>query len=253
MKVNIAYCGDNLGIMRGLLSGSIDLIYLDPPFFTQRDFKATAGSFTDKWDDMENYLGFIRERLIECHRILKSTGSLYLHCDYRANYRLRVALNEVFGVGNFRNEIVWCYENGGASKKTFSNKHDTIYFYSKTKEYQFYPERVKENRAGPSLRRALAKNGRMGSMGIYRYPLDVFHIPFIAPMSKERTGYPTQKPLSLLERIIKASSNEGDLVLDPFCGSGTTCAAAEKLNRRWIGIDISEKALEMTNKRLRCS
>ena len=252
MKINNIYCGDNLQIMKQLSKESVDLIYLDPPFFTQRDFVTSSAGFSDKWKGgMEEYLLFMKDRLVECHRLLKPTGSIFLHCDYRANYRLRMILNEVFGEKRFINEIIWCYETAGAGRKSYSHKHDTIYFFSKTKDYNFYPKRIKEYRSPLSVSRAKYKGGRTGSLGmLYRYPLDVFKIPAILGPVKERKDYPTQKPLALLERIIKGSSDQGDLVLDPFCGSGTTCLASYKLNRKWIGIDVSKKAVEIAKKRV---
>ena len=243
--------GDNLDILKKMPECSVDLIYLDPPFFTQREFKTNVASFNDRWDGITAYCFFMQPRLVELHRVLKDTGSLFLHCDHRTNYRLRGILNKVFGEKNFRNEIIWCYENGGASGKTYSHKHDTIYFFSKTKDYNFYPERIKEIRATESLKRSLYKGARNGPLGLYRYPLDVFKIPSIPYMSKERVGWPTQKPLALLEKIIKGSSNEGDLVLDPFCGSGTTCVASYRLKRKWIGIDLNEQARDIVNSRLK--
>ena len=246
MIKNKIFHGDCINWLNKIQDESIDLIYIDPPFFTQRDFK----DFTDKWTGHYHYIKWLRARLLLAHKKLKQTGSIYVHCDYRANFRIRVILNHIFGEDNFKNEIIWCYASGGASNKTFSKKHDTIFFYTKTKMYNFYPVRIKEKRNEKSLKRAKAKNGRIGKLGFYRYPFDIFNIDSLGIMSGERTGWPTQKPLKLLERIIKASSNEGDLVLDFFGGSGTTSVAAHGLKRRFITGDISEKACKIMVKRL---
>ena len=240
---------DSLVACRSMPNECVDLIYLDPPFNTGRDFI----KFNDNWKDKDDYLevilngvhgyfydlfqmlfgngsktyyfSYMTQRIIEMHRVLKDTGSLYLHCDPNTSHYFKIILDKIFGFENFRNEIAWCYGLGGSSKKCFSKKHDIILFYVKTSEAYFDKPLV-------PAKSAMMK-GKTKGMNDYW-----INIPSLNNMSKERTGYPTQKPLALLERIIKASSKEGDLVLDPFCGSGTTCLAAEKLRRKWIGIDL---------------
>ena len=295
-SANKLFVGDNLDVMRGLNSGSVDLIYLDPPFNSKRIYSAPIGvgkgkkkkevtaSFHDIWtwnDDvderllaysdkhadlfsyiqitgkihgaaMKAYLTFMAQRVIEMHRVLKDSGSLYLHCDPTANGYLRILLDCVFGKNNCRNEIIWHYQTGGASKRHYSKKHDVVFFYSKSENYHIDFSNVRVPRTEKSLARAQnPKGARIAAEDIDKIPTDVFvDIQALNPMAKERTGYPTQKPLALLNRIIKASSNEGDVVMDPFCGCATTCVAAQNLHRNWIGIDISDKAVELVTERL---
>ena len=223
--------GDNLEVMRGMPSESVDLIYADPPFNSNADY----GEFDDRWAG-DDYLAFMEERLLEMHRLLKPTGSLYLHCDPTMSHYLKVLMDTTFGRKNFRNEIIWCYGLGGSSKRFFSRKHDVLLFYVMGLKYYFDKPRV------PAT--SMRMKGQMKGM------TDVWDIPTINNMAKERVGYPTQKPLALLERIIKASSNEGDTVLDPFCGSGTTLVAAERLGRKGVGIDANPQAVAITRDRL---
>jgi len=204
--------------------------------------------------DMMAYLVMMAPRLYELHRVLKSTGSIYLHCDPTASHYLKLLLDAIFGADNFVNEIIWGYRTGGASKRQFSRKHDIIFFYSKSNNYRFntqyykswqqkrynysekYPEYFDEDEK------------RWYHLSLCR---DVWEdINVIGTENKERLGYPTQKPEALLERIIKASSNEGDIVLDPFCGCGTAVAVAENFNRRWIGIDITHLAITLIRHRI---
>lgn len=176
-------------------------------------------------------------RLIELHRVLKDTGSIYLHCDPTASHYLKLLMDTIWGHGSFINEIIWCYGLGGSSKRYFSKKHDVIFLYSKTNKY-YFDKPLQDSTSN-------AMGGKKKGM------LDVWmDIPSLNNMAKERTGYPTQKPLALLERIIEASSNSGDIVLDPFCGCATTCVAADKLHRKWIGIDVSDKAYELVVQRI---
>lgn len=201
--------------------------------------------------DMLAYLSMMAPRLVELKRVLKPTGSIYLHCDPTASHYLKILMDAVFGADNFINEIVWHYHTGGASKSHYSRKHDIIFFYSKTEDYNFYAERIKIPRTKKALKRAQnPKGARISADDTTKLPEDVFEIQALNPMSNERLGYPTQKPEELLERIIKASSKEGDIVLDPFCGCGTTITAAHKLNRRWIGIDITHLAIGLMKHRL---
>ena len=327
----------------------MDLIYLDPPFNSNRDYAAPIGSqaagvaFKDTWTlsdldeawvgliadeqpaiaelldasarthgkGMQSYLTMMAVRLLEMHRILKPTGSLYLHCDPTASHYLKMLLDAVFGAGNFRSEITWRRTNAkGLAFKGYPNNADTILYYSKDEgftwnrsyrphdpEYvkQFYRYRDQEtgrryrisdltnpNRDRPNLTydwnghlrvwrwtkermkaahdRGIIHYSSTGLASQKRYldemqgvPVDTIwdDIKPIQARSPERTGFPTQKPLALLERIIKASTSEGDMVLDPFCGCATACVAAEQLGRQWVGVDLSSKAVELVNIRLR--
>ena len=210
---------------------------------------------------MTAYCFYMAERLLEIHRVLKPTGSVYLHCDATASHYLKVMLDAVFGEGNFRNEIIWHYYNKfGAGKKVFGRNYDQILFYSKTDKYLFNPLRVKRDKPVRQLVRenvnGVLKNKRDAEGNLmYRVVDDkkldaVWTIPCLQPASREMLGYPTQKPLAVLENIINACSNEGDLILDPFCGCGTTLHAAQKLNRRWLGMDISYGAINVVKERL---
>ncbi|MGL5955474.1 MAG: DNA methyltransferase, partial [Brevinema sp.] len=197
-------------------------------------------------------------RLLEMKRILKDTGSIYLHCDNTMGHYLKLLLDVIFGENNFRNEIIWCYRQGGRSNTDFSRKHDTIFRYSKTGNLIFNADAIRVPYEGTGGYQTSGKgvlNKQTGTIYkpnvLGKIPEDWWDIPAIPPTSAERIGYPTQKPLALLERIIKASCPEGGIVLDPFCGCATTCVAAEKLERNWIGIDISKKAFELVKIRLR--
>ena len=292
------WTGDNLPVLRGLNSASVDLIYLDPPFNSNKTYSAPIGSeaagasFKDTWtlDDvdvawhgeiaeqnpavyavidaagvahgsgMKSYLIMMAVRLLEMHRLLKSTGSLYLHCDPTANAYLRMLLDAVFGHVNFQNEIVWCYRGGGVPKAAFSRKHDTIYRYGKTAAVTFNVDAVRIAYSPESSDRLKYKAKAFRGARTYdnyepnpkgKHPEDWWPMQPIMPSSKERIGYPTQKPLKLLDRIIGASSNPGDVVLDPFAGCATACVSAESLGRQWIGIDLSPKAATLVKTRLR--
>ena len=201
--------------------------------------------------DMLAYLVMMAPRLVEMRRVMKPTASIYLHCDPTASHYLKLLMDAVFSAQNFVNEIVWRYETGGASKRHFSRKHDIVLFYSKSGEYCFYPESVKVPRTEKSIKRAQnPKGARIAADDTEKLPDDIFDIQALNPMSKERLGYPTQKPQALLERIIMASSQEGDVVLDPFCGCGTAIDAAQNLDRQWVGIDITYIAVDLIIKRL---
>jgi len=198
------------------------------------------------------YLINMTQRLLELYRVLKPTGSIYLHCDPTASHYLKIIMDIIFGNENFRNEIIWHYTGGLNAKNNYPTKHDSIFFYSKGNNFNFNIQR--EPYAETS---AYAKGGIVSAAGKKYMPNsegkpidDVWNIPIINPMSKERLGYPTQKPEKLLERIILASSNEGNIVLDPFCGCGTTVSVAEQLNRQWIGIDIATVAIDIMKNRL---
>ncbi len=258
---NQLFCGENTEVLSGMPDNLVDLIYIDPPFFSQRNYELIWGdeaeirSFEDRWDGgIQVYIDWMRDRILHLHRVLKPTGSIYLHCDWHASHYLKVMLDEIFGPRNFLNEIIWHYTGGGRSKTTFSRKHDTIFLYSKSDSHTFNTDAIRVPYKDTS---GYAKTGIVAKSGKRYMPNpegtlmdDVWDIPIINPMAKERTGYPTQKPEKLLERIIKASSNEGDIILDAFCGCGTALVVAQKLNRRWLGIDISPSAIVLVSSRL---
>ena len=337
------FTGDNLPIMRGMNSESVDLIYLDPPFNSKANYAAPIGSeaagaeFKDTWtlndvdaawldlieakhprlnrvihaamsDSDKSYLIYMAVRLLEMHRVLKPTGSIYLHCDPTMSHYLKLVMDSVFGKVNFRNEIVWKRTNAHNDSAVYGCIHDTILYYSKgdsstlNEQYQPYSdEYLKRYRhTDENGKRFLDRDLTAGSLsgGGYQYEWNgitkIWRCPFttmqeyhksgklyytrngtprlkqflddmpgvpvqdvwidISPINsqaKERVGYPTQKPLTLLDRIIKASSNEGDVILDSFCGCATTLVAADRLQRDWIGIDISAKAAELVVERIR--
>ncbi len=199
------------------------------------------------------YLAYMAIRLIEMYRILKDTGSLYFHCDPTMSHYIKLLMDIIFGEKNFRNEVVWCYKGASEAKKSFPKKHDVIFYYSKGKQANFNYNSIRIPYQNNNVKPARWKDGTHEKNPLGTKCLDWFSdIPsfMTASQSKERIGYPTQKPLALLERIIKASSNKNDVVLDPFCGCATTCVAAEKLKRQWIGIDVSVTAYELVKKRL---
>jgi DNA modification methylase len=259
MFKNKLICGDNLEELAEMDKESVDLIYIDPPFFSNRNYEIIWGdeaevrSFDDRWEGGINvYVDWMKQRVMELHRVLKPSGSFYLHCDWHAGHYLKVMCDEVFGYNNFQNEIVWEYQTGGATSIRFSRKHDNIFFFTKSDKWHFYPDEIQERRTEKSLARAQnPKGARISATDEFKNPTDVFHIQALNPMAKERLNYPTQKPEALLERVIKASSNKGDIVLDAFCGSGTALAVAEKLGRHWIGIDISPSAIALIKNRFK--
>jgi DNA modification methylase len=273
LEPNRLFWGDNLHVMRQLPSESIDLFYIDPPFFSGRNYNVIFGdqnelrSFSDIWEGgMPGYLIWLNARLYEMKRLLKKTGSIYVHCDHHASHYIKVEMDKIFGVDNFLNEIVWCYETAGKSKRTFSRKHDTILLYGKTKDYFMDVSRSPMPRKrNKHMKLGFDENGReyeektdAATGRIYRWYFDEGRLPFdywtdvqfINWEAKERIGYPTQKPEPLLERIIKVSSNEGDVVADIFSGGGTTSAVAQRLGRRWIACDQSRVAVAITADRL---
>jgi DNA modification methylase len=266
MEVNKLILGDNLEILKAIDSETIDLIYLDPPFFSNRNYEVIWGdagevrSFQDRWaGGMDHYISWLKERVEQMHRILKRTGSIFLHCDWHADAYIRVEiLDKIFGSNNFRNEIIWCYRGGGSPKKDFGRRHDTIFRYSKSEDYLFNADAVRIPYEAEGLgRKDDAMWGKhKGTDKIYKpnplgkIPEDWWTINVLNANSPERIGYPTQKPEALLKRIIECASNESDIVLDPFVGGGTTVAAADRLNRKWIGIDQSVAAIKVTELRL---
>lgn len=286
------WTGDCLDIMRGMNSECVDLICLDPPFNSNANYAAPIGSeaagaeFKDTWalsdlnsewinliaskhpalhrvllaaitDSDKSYLAYMAARILEMRRILKPTGSIFLHCDPTMSHYLKLVMDAIFGRNNFRNEIVWHYRRWTGKSKRFQRLHDVLLFYAQTPDHFFnvlydpYTEK--------SLKRKQNYHTRIKGDDVYVTSVDergvragdVWIIPVINSQAKERTGYPTQKPLALYRRVIEASSKPGDLVLDPFCGCATTCIAAQDLGREWAGIDVAGKAIELTKMRLR--
>ena len=265
--------GDCKTELKKIESNSIDLIYLDPPFFTQKKQSQKTRdnskeyTFDDSWESIESYRSYIEERLIECSRVLKKTGSIFLHCDRSASHHLRIALDNVFGANNFQSEIIWTYKRWSNAKKGLLNAHQVIYFYSKTADFKFnhifedyspttnidqiFQKRMRDENGKTKYKTHIDGGYELidDKKGV---PLsDVWDIPYLNPKANERVGYPTQKPILLLEKVIQLVTNEGDIVLDPFCGSGTTLVAAKLLNRKFIGIDISNDAVQLTHERLK--
>ena len=263
---DILYCADNLKVMQELPSESVDLIATDPPFNTGRDW----GAFNDKWEGgLKGYLTFMEPRLQECHRLLKDTGSLYLHCDQKASHYLKVMLDGIFGIKQFRNEIVWRRTTGQSNQtKLYATVHDTILFYTKSNDFNFNQQFEPLSEAAIKRYNKIDEDGRRYMFHIggkrykrkKRYYLDecrgkrlntLWTNILMSSIDPQRVGYPPQKPIALLARIIKASSNPGDIVLDPFAGSGTTLEAAQALGRHWIGIDQNPEAIDIIEQRLK--
>ena len=271
---NKIYWGDNLQVMSHLLKtyrGQINLIYIDPPFDSKADYKKRIElrgekvendhtafeekQYTDIWTNDE-YLQFMYERLILMKELLADNGSIYLHCDPTMSHYLKLLMDEVFGEDKFRNEIAWCYKSMSQAKQWFPKKHDILLFYTNSDKWTFNTDDVRV----PFSKESLGRHGSSWRSGNEEERAaihakgkvieDWWEIPMLNSMSEERLGYPTQKPEALLERIIKASSNPGDLVFDCFMGSGTTQAVAMKLGRLFIGADINLGAVETTTKRL---
>jgi len=320
VDTRVIYCGDNLDQLSKLPDECVDLIYIDPPFNSNRNYEVFWGetrekrAFEDRHASTAAYIDFMRPRCVELHRVLKKTGSFYYHCDWHASHYVKVMLDQVFGEDNFQNEIVWKRTTAHANTtRRFGDVSDSIFFYTRAEDYvfniQYLPysedylarfykyvdengrryalENMRNPGVRPNLRyeykgykphpngwtvsrekmEKLDAEGRLwfppskdGRIRLKKYADDMPGLPVaniwddISPISSqasERLGYPTQKPLALLERIIKASSNPNDIVLDAFCGCGTALVAAENLGRQWIGIDISPTACRVMAKRLR--
>lgn len=276
--INKIFWGDNLQVMSHLLKdyrGKIDLIYIDPPFDSKADYKkkieikgigtaeTDSTSFEEKqygdiWTNDE-YLQFMYERLIILRELLSDTGCIYLHCDWHKSHHLRMIMDEVFGPDKFVNEVIWHYSGAGTPKGCWAKRHDNIFVYSKTATYTFNADEVRTEYAAATVERFShtinnVRNGiNFGSQSLNplgKYPEDVLEVSIEAPSASIRTGYPTQKPEALLEKIIKASSNPGDIVFDCFMGSGTTVSVAKRLGRRFIGADINMGSVQTTKKRL---
>ena len=289
------WTGDNLAIMRGMNSESVDLIYLDPPFNSKANYAAPIGSraagaeFKDTWSlseiDVEwinlieakhprlyrvllaamtksdqSYLVYMAARLLEMQRLLKPTGSIYLHCDPTMSHYLKLLMDSLFGRLSHRNEVVWCYTGPGSPKmRQFNRKHDIIHWYSVGATWTFNRDAVRiphkklnTNRQGAAIADPLTPEMRDAYLRKGKIPETWW--PDFSPVGRikrERTNYPTQKPVKLVERIVLASSNRGDVVLDPFCGCATACIAAELHGRHWVGVDISPKAAELVVERMR--
>jgi site-specific DNA-methyltransferase (adenine-specific) len=264
--------GDNLASMSALLpefEGRIDLIYADPPFFTNRRFSARVGrgedsrrpqewklaeGYPDHWVDLDAYLDMLYPRLYLMHRLLAPTGSLYLHLDWHANAYARLLLDEIFGPERLLNEIAWVYHGPSPIRSAFNRKHDIILAYTRSNNYVFNVDDVRQP-YDPNTLKTFASSkkagfGKIPDLERGKVPEDWWYFPVVARLHHERTGYPTQKPEALLERIIRASSNSGDLVADFFCGSGTTPRVAARLGRRFLAGDVSARAIHTTRSRL---
>lgn len=262
LETNVIYCGDCLKKLKDIPDDSVDLIYIDPPFSSNRNYVAfweeqEKRHFEDRFENVQAYIDYMRPRIKELYRVLKQTGSFYYHCDWHASHYIKAMLDrdDLFGYSNFRNEIVWCYRQGGRSSKIFGRKHEIIFFYTKSNKWTFNTNQIRvpyhgtggyqTSGMGVTIKGKTYKPNPKGKI-----PEDWWDIPNLPPMDKKRLGYPTQKPETLLERIIRASSKEGDLVLDAFCGCGTTIAVAQREKRKWIGIDISPTACRVMGDRL---
>ncbi len=266
------YIGECLDVLQEVEPESVDLVYVDPPFFTQKVHDlvtrdgSTSFSFRDIWDSDNSYADFIYPRIVRARDILKSSGSLFFHCDKSASHIARAILDNIFSPEHFQSEIIWHFKRWSNARKGLLPAHQTIFFYTKTDKFQFntfYQEyspstnvdQIMQKRVRDERNKSVyARNecGKVVGNGSKKgVPLsDVWEIPFLNPKAKERVGYPTQKPVLLMNKIIELVTSEGDVVLDPFCGSGTTLVAAQLLNRNSIGIDISEEAIELTRNRL---
>ena len=261
--------GDNLEILRSLHGSSVNLIYIDPPFNTGRQQSRTqirverssdgdrigfkgmryeshivgTKAFSDQFDD---FLFFLEPRLVEAHRVLAKNGTLYFHIDYREVHYCKILLDHIFGRENFINEIIWAYDYGGRPKNRWPAKHDNILMYVKDhQDYVFNRDNIDRipYMAPGLVGKEKAEKGKL--------PTDTWWHTIVSPTGKEKTGYPTQKPLGILERIVQASSNPGDLVLDFFAGSGTTGVAAMKLGRNFLMVDSNPEAIEIMMERFK--
>lgn len=266
LETGVIHCGDNLERLSRFPANSVDLIYLDPPFFSNRHYEVIWGdeaeirSFEDRWEGGINvYVNWMKERIIEMHRVLKPTGSLYLHCDWHAVHYLKVMCDEVFGEHHLQNEVIWYYRGAGVSPRRWARRHDNLLFYVKNSGWTFNPDEVRGEYAEATKERFKHYIGNVrdgidyGQQALNpkgKHPDDVWEISIVAPSAKDRLGYPTQKPPELLRRVILSSSNKGDIVLDPFAGCGTALVVAHENNRKWIGIDISPTAVNLMKRRM---
>ena len=324
VDTRVIYCGDNLDQLGKLPDACVDLIYIDPPFNSNRNYEVFWGetkekrSFEDRHESTKAYIDYMRPRCVELHRVLKKTGSFYYHCDWHASHYVKVMLDQIFGENFFQNEIVWKRASAHNDPKKYGNIHDSIFFYTGSKNYTWNPQYTaytqayldaewnelpsgrfykSENMLDPQNKmeefdfmgtKARWRTNREGMMALWNSPQtevpnshgriklredgtprkrcriifldELFGVPLqswwddifsLRGGSTERLGYPTQKPLALLERIVNASSKPNEIVLDAFCGCGTALVAAEKLKRQWIGIDISPTSCRVMAKRLK--
>jgi site-specific DNA-methyltransferase (adenine-specific) len=268
MAIEGLHCEENLGLLRRVPSESIDLIYIDPPFntgetqrlksiklgsgdqkrtgYAGRDYQFSIRSdhqYSDAAPRMQ-YLAELKTRLQEMHRTLTSTGSIYVHIDHHVSHHVRILLDEIFGEDHFLNEIVWAYDYGGRKRDRWPHKHDVIYWYAKGSAWTFNREEIDRlPYMAPGL--VTPEKAARGKL-----PTDVWWMTIVPTAGRERTGYPTQKPLRLLERIVTASSNTGDLVADFYCGSGTSAVAAKNLGRRYLAVDSNREAIAIAGRRL---
>ena len=267
--------GDNLSVMTTLLpayEGQVNLIYADPPFFTNRKFSARIGrgedsrkpdqwkladGYHDHWDNLDSYLDFLYQRLALMYRLLSPNGTLYLHLDWHADAYARLLLDEIFGPDHLLNEIIWAYHGPSPIRRAFNRKHDTILAYVKGEDYTFNVDAVREpyhqNTVKTFNSSLKAGFGKMPDLARGKVPEDWWYFPVIARLHNERTGYPTQKPIALLQRIILASSNPTDIVADFFCGSGTTPFIAAQHQRKFIACDETFRSIHTTRGRLTVS
>ncbi len=272
MNIDTLYTGDCFTWLKTIEPGSVDLVYLDPPFFTQKTQKSNTRDntqvycFSDTWTSIEEYQTFLKLRIAECKRALKDTGSMFVHCDSSASHHIRFILDEIFGPDNFQSEIIWVYRRWSNTKNGLLNAHQTIYFYSKSGKFKFNVihtdyspttniDQILQERERDEHGKSAYKKDHDGRVVLGKakkgVPLsNVWEIPYLNPKAIERTGYPTQKPVLLLEKIIEIATERGDVVLDPMCGSGTTLVAAALLERHWMGIDIVPGAIELARARL---
>ncbi|HSD87129.1 MAG TPA: site-specific DNA-methyltransferase, partial [Kofleriaceae bacterium] len=253
--------GDALEVASAEPTGSIDAIYIDPPFGTGIVRQGRGLRYADRADDPDAFVAWLVPILEQSHRVLAARGSLFVHLDYRAVHYVKVALDRLFGRDRFVNEIVWCYSVGGKSRRGFGRKHDTILWYARTDDWAFYPDAVRVPRRGGSHMRLVdgiqektdRKTGR-----VYRYPVHAGKVPedwwadveTLNHSDRERTGWPSQKPQRLVERILSAVTRPGDHVADWFAGSGTTAAAAQRLGRRFTVVDREVDSIAVCTKRL---
>jgi site-specific DNA-methyltransferase (adenine-specific) len=264
--------GDCRVLLPALEAESVRLAYLDPPFFTQKVHRLATRdrrhefAFADLWSGHEQYAEFLHACASEVWRVLAKDGSLFVHCDRRACHIARAVLDEVFGAHRFRSEIVWQYRRWSNARRALLPSHQTLYLYTKGEKYVFNPvyveyspatnvDQILQRRVRDEYGKAVYDRDASGSVvtagAKQGVPLgDVWDIPYLNPKARERVGYPTQKPVLLLERIISLASEPGDMVLDPCCGSGTTLVAAHLLGRRSLGMDVSRQAIAIAKRRL---
>lgn len=249
--MNYVYHSDAINVLNNLEDSSVDVIYTDPPFGTQtsqvlnRKKRGKTISKIGYSDNHEDYMNFLQPHLLEFHRLLKKTGTLYLHLDYRWVHYVKVELDKIFGRDCFLNEIIWAYDYGGRGKRCWPKKHDTILVYVKEpNNHTFNWDNIDKI---PYMAPGLQKDKAKAAEG--KVPTDVWWMSIVGTQSQERTGYPNQKPMKLIERALLASSNPNEIVLDPFAGSGSTAAAALACDRKFILIDSNEQSIEIMKKR----